>query len=511
MAKKLTQEEFIERAKEVHGDRYDYSKVEYKDSKSHIEIYCKTHSKWFIKTPNQHISRKEGCKQCGKESDFSMRGFTKEKFIEEAKKVHSHDKYDYSLVEYKGSSTKVKIICKEHGVFEQEPRNILKGKRCSGCAGNKRYSNEEYIAKAKTIFGEQYTYEKCNYKNAKTDVIITCKEHGDFEIKGEVLLRGHGCTKCSGTYVRNEDDVKEVLLNKFEGNISLVGSYVGNTQSQQEFVCNVCGDHSFAPLASKLTQKYGCTTCAGRKPHTFESLAKKVEEVWDSNIELLPNQEIEGVGKHYLFKHKVCGHIWSAKAGNILSKWGCPECNPTKQHTHETATQQLFENRGDEFKLLEKYKGSVDAKHWFVHTPCGNEFYSSFYEVSSGSKGCIHCTPYGYKTHNDAYFYILEIKGSYNFTGYGISNVIEKRYRQHALNLEKGEFEICSQIVLKSDGQTILDLETFIKTQFNRKGVSNVEGFITESTFMDKNSLLEMCVEWLDVNNKEYKIEEKES
>ena len=54
-----------------------------------------------------------------------MYKLTTKKFIDKAKNIHK-DKYDYSLVEYINSKTKVKIICKEHTVFEQKPNTFIR-------------------------------------------------------------------------------------------------------------------------------------------------------------------------------------------------------------------------------------------------------------------------------------------------------------------------------------------------------------------------------------------------
>lgn len=63
MPKKLTQEEFIKRAVEVHNDKYDYSKVNYINNTTKICIICPKHGAFF-QTPNMHLYQKQGCKKC---------------------------------------------------------------------------------------------------------------------------------------------------------------------------------------------------------------------------------------------------------------------------------------------------------------------------------------------------------------------------------------------------------------------------------------------------------------
>ena len=106
----MTTEEFILKAKKVHGDKYDYSQVNYVKTTIPVTIICPIHGP-FTQRPVNHL-RGKGCKYCGNAVKH-----TTEEFIEAARKVHG-DKYDYSQVEYVNNKTKVKIICPIHGLFE---------------------------------------------------------------------------------------------------------------------------------------------------------------------------------------------------------------------------------------------------------------------------------------------------------------------------------------------------------------------------------------------------------
>jgi hypothetical protein len=117
---------FIEKAIKIHGDKYDYSKVNYKNSSTKIIIICKIHGE-FLQIPNKHLS-KSGCIECGKKNKLTL-----EKFIEKAQKIHN-DKYDYSKVNYINWKTNIIIICKIHGEFQQQPNSHLQGKGCNKCA-----------------------------------------------------------------------------------------------------------------------------------------------------------------------------------------------------------------------------------------------------------------------------------------------------------------------------------------------------------------------------------------
>ena len=130
MSKKKTKEEFIKDARKVHGDKYDYSKVEYDGAHKKVCIICPKHGE-FEQTPHDHLARK-GCPKCGIENRSENRTSTKEDFIKKACEKHK-GKYDYSKVDYVNAHTKVCIICPKHGEFEQEANTHLKGSACPKC------------------------------------------------------------------------------------------------------------------------------------------------------------------------------------------------------------------------------------------------------------------------------------------------------------------------------------------------------------------------------------------
>ena len=134
-AKKLTTEEFIEKAKLVHGDKYDYSKVEYINTDTKVRIICIEHGE-FYQTPHAHING-QGCPTC-----VGTKKLTTEEFIEKAKLVHG-DRYDYSKVEYVNTYTKVCIICSEHGEFWQTPHNHIIGYQ--GCPDCNNLKNSKIV------------------------------------------------------------------------------------------------------------------------------------------------------------------------------------------------------------------------------------------------------------------------------------------------------------------------------------------------------------------------------
>ena len=145
---------------------------------------------------------------------------TTEEFIIDARKAHG-DKYDYSLVEYEGSHGKVKIICPEHGVFEQLPSDHTRtqARGCRKCfigymGSIKRSTTVSFITKSVRIHGHRYDYSLTNYITSTVKVDIVCPDHGVFKQTPDTHLSGSGCPTCNSskgeTLVRNHLDSQDI-------------------------------------------------------------------------------------------------------------------------------------------------------------------------------------------------------------------------------------------------------------------------------------------------------------
>jgi len=154
--KTLNTEKFIIKATKIHGDKYDYSLVEYKTAKIKVKIICPIHG-IFEQTPtiHTHKTNKSGCLICG-----GTKKLTTEEFIIKAKEIHG-DKYDYSLVNYIRNNKKVKIICKKHGIFTQSPTNHMNG-GCPICSASKgELKVFKYLKDKEIYFKNQYYFKNC--------------------------------------------------------------------------------------------------------------------------------------------------------------------------------------------------------------------------------------------------------------------------------------------------------------------------------------------------------------
>ena len=126
----------------------------------------------------------------------------RELFIDKANEVHK-GKYDYSKVEYKNYSTKVCIICPEHGEWWVTPHNFFNGHVCPTCSGRQRRTKEVFIERAQKKHGNRYDYSKVDYKGAEIPVCIICPIHGEFWQNANSHLRGSGCPICYNNRRKN--------------------------------------------------------------------------------------------------------------------------------------------------------------------------------------------------------------------------------------------------------------------------------------------------------------------
>lgn len=190
--KKLTLHEFIVRSNKKHNFKYDYSKVNFKDSRTKVKIICPDHGE-FEQLPTNHFLR-SGCPKCANVYRMSFN-----EFVLNANNIHNN-KYTYIFNNKFSLRNKVKIICSKHGTFEQVAFKHLQGNSCPICNGGIKFTNDIFIQKAKEVHGDKYDYSKVDYVNSKINVKIICLEHGEFLQRPSSHLNGNGCPKCFASF-----------------------------------------------------------------------------------------------------------------------------------------------------------------------------------------------------------------------------------------------------------------------------------------------------------------------
>jgi len=203
---------FLEKCQNVHGFKYNYYLVKYVGFKVKVNITCPDHGV-FEQTPVYHLNG-GGCGGCKNEKrKRELVKTARERFLKESSKIHS-SKYDYSLVDYVDSRVKVKIICPEHGIFEQKPSYHIRGSKCSGCnlaetRIRQTKTQDDIINKFIETHRNKYNYSKVEYVNSHVSVDIICPEHGIFEQKPYSHINGVGCAKCKPNAKLTQEEVVE--------------------------------------------------------------------------------------------------------------------------------------------------------------------------------------------------------------------------------------------------------------------------------------------------------------
>jgi very-short-patch-repair endonuclease len=321
-----TTEQFIEKAKEIHGDTYDYSKVDYENNMSKIIIICRTHGE-FEQIPSNHL-KCYGCYMCGKLSMAKTQSTKIEEFIEKSKDIHG-DEYDYSKVNYVNAHTQVIINCKIHGYFEQRPMCHLRGNGCKKCGDvlrgeNRKYTNEQFIEKAKEIHGDTYDYSRVNYDGTKNCVIIICNKHGEFKQNARNHLTGRICFKCAGRYKNTNDfieEAKEIHGDKYDySRVNFV-----NAITKVEVICKKHGIF-LTNLPSHITKKTGCPLCVNKTEaklyenilQIYPTLQSQFKQEWCKKISHLPYD-------FCIPEHKIIIELDGPQHFQQIANWGSHE------------------------------------------------------------------------------------------------------------------------------------------------------------------------------------------
>ena len=325
---------FTEKAKKIYGDKYDYSKSVYVNSKTKVIIICKIHGE-FLQTPTDHYHG--GCKKCADILRGENRKFSKEEIIQKSREVHG-EIYDYSIIEYINGVIE-NIKCKEHGLFSQlRDIHINRNGGCKKCADilrgeNRKYTKEEIIQRAKEVHDDAYDYSKVIYTGIYDKIIIICKEHGEFEQTPSNHIRGAGCQKCyderRGTalcFTKEEilQKAKEVHGDTYDYSKALYNGI----DNKMSIICNTHGEFLQTPYCH-INKEHGCKMCSAilrgkNRTWTTEQFIEKANIV-HKNIYNYTKTEYTKQNEKVIIICKTHGEFSQAPSNHIQGQ-GCPKC-----------------------------------------------------------------------------------------------------------------------------------------------------------------------------------------
>ena len=336
---KISKDEFIKSSNELYNNKYDYSKVEYYNTGVKVCIICPEHGE-FWKTPMNHLLG-QGCKLC----KLAEKRLSINEFIEKARKVHGN-KYDYSKAEYINYNTKVCIICPEHGEFWQTPRSHLRGCGCPICGGCEKLTTEEFIEKAKKVHGDKYDYSNAKYVNNSTKVCIICPEHGEFwQTPNAHVSAKHECPMCSHqSYKYSYNEITNLIKNKYP-NINTISTSYSNRNEIGKFYCNCVDDNN--EVHGIFTKKFvdvlrhGCPKCGQYSKLNKEIFVERSNKVHNNKYDYSKVEYKTSEDKVCI----ICpehGEFWQTPHSH-LSGVGCPLCSKEK-NINETCLYEYIKN-----------------------------------------------------------------------------------------------------------------------------------------------------------------------
>jgi hypothetical protein len=337
-SKTKTSDEYIEQVNTVHQNKYTYDYLNYIDPHVKVIITCSIHGN-FEQSANAHL-RGQGCPKCA-----GVNNKTTDEFIEQATEAHK-GKYSYDKVVYTGAHNPVIITCKEHGDFTQTPHDHYKS-GCSKCSNNNiKKTTDEFIEQATEAHKGKYSYEKIIYKNTDTSVIITCKEHGDFEQTPYIHLRGRGCPKCGVLKMSvNKRNPLEIFILKstevHKGKYSYDKVVYTGAHNPVIITCKEHGDFNQRPSDHQRGQ--GCKRCSSQKQYseksiTWLNLLSKKENI---HIQYFTN---EGEFKIPDSKYSADGYCKETKTIYEFHGcyWhGCPNCYKDREEINKRSKNSM--------------------------------------------------------------------------------------------------------------------------------------------------------------------------
>ena len=334
---KLTQEEFIKRGNEIHGNKYDYSKVNYVNQRTKVEIICPIHGSFF-QLPKNHM-KGQGCPLCGKKYAATWRKGQYDIFSEKFYKIYS-GKYELPYIkdEYENNKSRITVRKISDDSEKQYYAEYLLGDEFSkGNEERKTYNYEEIskLAKGNKLkpFDGTVTY-------LIDRLIATCPIHGEYNTTlKSVLNNKYGCTRCIGSKIMSnrkitEETATEKIKAKYGDEIIPIGNFI-DMSTPMEFQCNK--GHKFMRTPNNLLSrayKISCPICSKEqlnidRTKTKEDFIADALKIYDKDDYDFSNTKYISSKDKIEIKCNKCGRTFSVEANSFLQGHGCPyhNCN----------------------------------------------------------------------------------------------------------------------------------------------------------------------------------------
>lgn len=281
--------------------------------------------------------------------------FTLREFISKAKAVHG-DKYDYSQTVYTNMKTKLAVICRVHGVFEQLPTNhIYGGFNCPKCAPSAKQNIEIFIKRAKLVHGDKYDYSRTIYHGADSDLVINCLIHGEFTQRAIGHLNGSGCHKCALIRSDTKSFIEKArLIHGEKYNYSKT-----DYKKTREKIIIICPTHGeFLQKPMEHLKGFGCIDCGGSKLLTTDKFIQKAKSIHGEKYDY-SKADYKNTKTKITIICPIHGEFTQRPHAHLSSKDGCPVC---KEPLGEKAIRVYLENNNIQFEKEKTFIHCISQK-----------------------------------------------------------------------------------------------------------------------------------------------------
>lgn len=270
---RLTTEDWIQRAIERWGDKYDYSRAVYVNRSTSVEILCPVHGAVWV-NPEYHIRKVEGntgCTKCGKSNTNKDRRILFEEFVMRSRMMFG-EKYSYDESSYREFTDYISYVCPFHGPQRQKGHvhlsSRINNQGCGKCGREHanqslRITFEEFIRRSNLIHNHKYSYHKDGYRGARTPTRITCPapQHDDFFQQPCSHFNGAGCPECAGVKKLNTSTFIERSKQVHGDRFCYESVDYINSDTRVLITCKIHGDFPVLPM-NHLHAASGCPACA---------------------------------------------------------------------------------------------------------------------------------------------------------------------------------------------------------------------------------------------------------
>lgn len=394
-----TMDEFIRDARVVHGNMYDYSKAIYVTYQIPLLIICPIDGE-FLQKPSDHLGG-SNCPICHGKSEKKTQNF-----INKAK-IKFGDIFDYSSVIFTTNNKEININCLKHGIFSVYPENHIRQKfgGCNECCrqsliGNKfgNQSKETFLIRALVKRGDRYSYDKMEYIDYISDIIVTCKLHGDFYISPLNHMRNKlgGCLECAhfaigNTYRLSKEEFLAKAISIHHNKYKYDKSIYINYTTHITITCLIHGDFLQTPCTH--LRGSGCRKCAGNNPKTTEQFIEEAKNIHAMEYNYNKVNYINCETKVTI----ICPEHgdFQITPNNHLQGGGCKECGLifnaiSRRITIDTFKQRAIITHGDKYDYSQVIFVDTKTKIKIIHKECNSEFYQNPLN-HIGGHGCPIC------------------------------------------------------------------------------------------------------------------------